>query len=105
ILKKWLLSTAIVALVATAAAPAASANSGAPYEAYTINYYRDSVPLPAPFLPDRTVSGADLGVGDFKDPNDMFVTGDGFVYILDSGNGRIVQTDSDWKPIRVITGF
>jgi len=105
LLKKWLLSIAIGALALTVAAPVASANAGAPYEAYTVNYYRDSVPLPAPFLPDRTVSGADLGVGDFKDPSDMFVTDDGFVYILDSGNGRIVQTDSNWKLIRVITGF
>jgi hypothetical protein len=102
-LKKLLLMTAIISLVALSVVP--QANAGAPYEAYTYNFYRDSVPLPAPFLPDRSVSGDDLGIGSFKSPNDMYVTDDGFIYILDSGNNRIIHTDQNWKVIRVIATF
>jgi len=102
-MKKQVLLLAIAALAATCGAPVASAE--APYEAYTYNYYRDAVPLPAPFLPDHAVTGAALGVGSFKDPNDLFVTEDGFVYILDSGNDRIICADDRWNVLRVISGF
>ena len=45
------------------------------------------------------------GVGDFKQPNDLYVTRDGIVYILDSGNNRIIVLDDDWNVIRIIDGF
>ncbi|XID90288.1 gluconolactonase [Paenibacillaceae bacterium WGS1546] len=102
-MKKWLIGLATAAL-GLAALPAYAA-AEAPYEAYTYNYYRDSVPLPAPYLPERSVSGEDLGVGAFKSPNDIFVTEDGLAFILDSGNGRIVRADADWNVLGVIEGF
>ncbi len=102
-LKRTLLMAALISLLATVAAPMASA--AAPYEAYTYNYYEDSVPLAAPFLPEQAVTGLSLGVGNFNQPNDLFVTQDGFIYILDSGNSRIIALDSNWKVIRTIDGF
>lgn len=102
-LQRTLLLAAIISLLATVMAPAASA--AAPYEAYTYNYYDDSVPLPAPFLPEQAVTGSTLGVGEFRQPNDIFVTEDGFIYILDSGNSRIIATDSNWNVLRVIDSF
>ncbi|MCR2803653.1 SMP-30/gluconolactonase/LRE family protein [Paenibacillus soyae] len=102
-MRKLLIMLAAAALLA-ASLPAA-AFAAAPYEAYTYNYYRDSVPLPAPFLPERAVSGQELGVGSFKDPNDIYVTNDGTVYILDSGNNRIIQTDDSWSQVEVIAEF
>ncbi len=102
-LRKFLLSAAAAVIAVTGIAPDASAV--APYEAYTYNYYEDSVPIPAPFLPERAITGIGLGIGSFKDPNDIFVTNDGFLYILDSGNGRIVSLDSNWRVLRIIEGF
>ncbi len=101
--RTWLIGLG-AAIVALASLPLTAA-ADAPYEAYTYNYYRDSVPLPAPYLPERSVSGEDLGVGGFKSPNDFFATEDGRVYILDSGNGRIVRTDADWNVLGRIDGF
>jgi hypothetical protein len=100
---KIFLMLIVISLIATIGVLPISAQT--PYEAYTYNFYRDSVPLPAPYLPDRSVMGSDLGVGNFKDPNDMYVTEDGFIYILDSGNNRIISTDSEWNVIRIITTF
>lgn len=103
-LKILVLMSAALAFIATSVGvPVVSA--AAPYEAYTYNYYQESVPLPAPFLPDRSVSGRDLGTGEFKDPNDMYVTEDGNVYILDSGNNRIIRTDKNWDVVDTITEF
>jgi len=100
---KALLIAAVAALLATAGAPAASAS--APYEAYTYNYYHDAVPLPAPFLPEQAVTGRSLGVGDFNQPNDLFVTEDGIIYVLDSGNARIIKLDSGWNVLHVYKTF
>lgn len=103
-MRKWVLSVLAVVFVIAGVAPQASALS-APYESYTYNYYGDAVPLQAPYLPDRTVTGQDLGAGDFRNPNDLFVTEDGHVYILDSGNNRIIALDPEWNLIRIIDSF
>lgn len=103
-MKKWLVSVLAAAFAFTGAAGPAAAFS-APYESYTYNYYLDAVPIPAPYLPDRAVTGRDLGVGDFRSPNDLFVAKDGTLYILDSGNARIIVLDPGWKPVRVIGSF
>ena len=103
-MKKLLLSLGILSLI-IASVPLATLHAETPYEAYTYNYYSDSVPLPAPFVPERQVSGQDLGVGAFRDPGDVFVTSDGTVYILDSGNNRILRTDREWGRAEVIAGF
>jgi len=102
-MKRLLMLTAAAVIAVCSAAPSATAL--APYEAYTYNYYEDSVPLPAPYLPERSITGNDLGIGAFKDPNDIYVTNDGFIYVLDSGNSRIIALDSEWNVLRIIEGF
>ncbi|SFF28725.1 hypothetical protein SAMN05216378_5798 [Paenibacillus catalpae] len=102
-LTKALVLAAIISMLAAAAAPAASAAT--PYEAYTYNFYEESVPLPAPYVPEKAVSGQSLGVGSFNQPNDIFVTEDGFIYILDSGNARVIALDNQWRVLRTIDGF
>lgn len=102
-MKKWLISLAATVIVAASLPLHAAAE--APYEAYTYNFYKDSVPLPEPFLPERAVSGEDLGVEAFRSPNDLYVTDNGDVYILDSGNNRIILTDASWKLKKIIDGF
>ncbi|HEX7056900.1 MAG TPA: NHL repeat-containing protein [Bacilli bacterium] len=101
--KALVLSLIVFLFAASAEAPVARA--AAPYEAYTYDFYEDAVPLPAPFLPDRAIAGSDLGVGEFNQPNDIFVTDDGMIYILDSGNARVIVLNSDWSVVRVIRTF
>jgi hypothetical protein len=101
--KRAFLLAAVFSLILTMAMPTVSAS--APYKAYTYDFYRDAVALPAPYLPDRAISGGSLGVGAFNQPNDMFVTEDGFIYILDGGNARVIVLDGNWKVLRVIKAF
>jgi len=101
--KKILVMMAIMSQIALITASSVAA--GAPYEAYTYNYYEDAVPLPEPYLPDKSITGDDLGVGNFKNPNDMYVTKDGTTYILDSGNARVIIADKDWRVIHTIHTF
>lgn len=102
--KKWLLMIAVVSLLTFHSQTTASATS-APYESYNYNYWEEAVPSPAPYLPSRSISGADLGIGDFVEPSDMYVTDNGLVYILDSGNHRIVCLDDQWNVVRMISSF
>ena len=41
----------------------------------------------------------------FLDPSDMHVSEAGNIYVLDSGNKRIVVLDDAWNVIRVIDSF
>lgn len=105
IAKKWLLAVTAASLLLFYAAPAPAYADSTPYESYNYNYWEEAVPAPAAYIPDRTLSGKDLGVGDFLDPSDMIVTGSGLIYIVDSGNGRIICLNKDWKVQNVISGF
>lgn len=77
----------------------------APYESYQYDYYGYAVSAPAPYLPERALTGLDLGVGHFDQPNDMHVTDDGHLYVLDSGNNRIVHVNERGETVRTISTF
>lgn len=77
----------------------------APYESYTYNYYEEAVPAPDAYLPERSISGIDLGIGSFSTPQDLFVSSKGEIYIADTGNNRIVILTDDWKVKKVVTSF
>lgn len=76
-----------------------------PYEGYTYSYWGDAVQSPIAYLPSRTITGQEIGVGPWTGPNDMFAGPEGNLYVLDSGNGRIVVLSSEWKAVRQIQGF
>jgi hypothetical protein len=77
----------------------------APYQSYTYDYWGAMVPTPHAYVPDRAVSGHDIGVGAFKSPQDIFATQNGDIYIVDSGNHRIVQVNQNFELVREIKGF
>lgn len=74
----------------------------APYKSYNYNIWEQSVPSPDGYLPGKAFSGESLGVGKLKSPQDMFAGSDGCLYILDTGNNRIIVLDSQMKLIKVI---
>lgn len=76
-----------------------------PYEGYTYNSYGEVVNTPNVYLPDETIQGIDLGVGHFNKPSDMFKDKYDNIYILDSGNKRVVVLDKELKLKRVIDNF
>ncbi len=76
-----------------------------PYEGYTYSYWGEAVKSPIAYLPSRTITGQEAGSGPWTAPGDMFAGQDGRLYLLDSGNGRIVVLNGQGKAVRQIEGF
>lgn len=82
-----------------------------PYDSYNYDYRKYIHYTPAPYIPERTISGLDFTyngepLGAFKTPQDMCQAPNGDIYIADSGNNRIVIFDSAMKKVlKIITTF
>lgn len=78
----------------------------APYKGYNYDVRRKAVPAPNGYEPLYTISGTDLKTGAFNDPKDLFVDNEyKELYILDSGNARVIILDSDLKVKNIINYF
>jgi len=102
-IRKLVPAAALLAMV-TAAVPAAPA-SAAPYRSYNYSYWGETVASPQSYLPETSIDGKGLGIGGFRAPEDLFVARNGTVYLLDSGNGRVVVMDGNWQVKATIDGF
>lgn len=76
-----------------------------PYQSYTYDFWENPVSSPQPYEPQRQISGEKLGVGRFNDPRDMAVGPEGDLYILDTGNNRIIIIDDNYEVKRVVEEF
>lgn len=77
---------------------------GIPYRGYNYDYWGEAVPSPAPYVPEDSISGRDIGVGNFSQASDLFVTSDR-IYIADTGNDRLVVVNHHWELVKVINTF
>lgn len=80
-------------------------NAAPPYMSYTYNYWGEPVTAPQAFLPTEIIDGEYLGIGALKEPSDIFVSSNNKVYIVDSGNNRIVRLDENLVLEKVIENF
>lgn len=82
-----------------------SANSNVPYQTYNYDFWDDIYYTPAAYIPEKNISGADLGTGAFTNPQDIFVAEDGRVYIADTGNNRIIVLRDDLTLEKIVDTF
>lgn len=73
-----------------------------PYNGYTYDVHGRSVPTAVCYEPEKYLTGLDMGAGALNSPQDMFITQNNEVYILDSGNNRVVILDENLKVKKVI---
>lgn len=79
---------------------------GLPYDTYNYDYWENIVHTPAAYVPDTSISGVGLGIGDFVTPQDVCIAPDGDLYIADTGNNRIVVVDDTTRTVsKIITSF
>ena len=73
------------------------------YISYLSDVWEKAVPSRQAYLPSWIVLGEDLQVGPLNNPNDLFVSPKGEIYIVDTGNNRIVVADRVFQLILVIS--
>ena len=84
----------VLTLTAAIGMPAVSAEH---YNVYNYDRWDEATPSQAGYAAQRAVSGLDLGCGAFNTPSDLFRDWEDRFYIADSGNNRIVVTDSGFS--------
>lgn len=83
---------ALTILIVTAIGPE-PVRADMPYRTYTVDGYGTFLETQAAYIPYNTI----IKVGDeaLKNPADFTITDDGLIYILDTGNKRVVVSDMD----------
>ncbi len=66
-------------------------NADTPYKTYTVDGYGSTIETQTAYLPYTTITK--IGDESLKQPTDFSLLDDGYIYILDSGNKRIVVSD------------
>lgn len=84
---------------------AALAQAEGDSNSYNYSFWGNTVVSPSAYDATELLTGNDLGVGSLKDPNDMHVTSDHRIYILDSGNNRVIVLDEKYALLNIIDSF
>ncbi|GMK45435.1 hypothetical protein PghCCS26_25630 [Paenibacillus glycanilyticus] len=74
-------------------------------ESYNYSYWGLTTAAPAAYQANVLWNGESMGAGAFKDPSDFQVTADKQIYLLDSGNNRVVVLDDKFHLVRTISSF
>jgi len=75
------------------------------YRNYNYGFWGEPVPGPQAYILSRVITGNDLGVGPLREPADIFVRDGLGIFLLDTGNSRIICMDEEWRVVRVIDSF
>lgn len=75
-----------------------------PYDSYIYNFWGNPVASPKPYIPDRIITSEELGLN-LSSPQDLFVGNNDMVYVLDTGNNRIVILDNELRLDHIIDKF
>lgn len=99
------LCKAAVATTALVLISTFGASAAVPYTSYTYDSYGNAVTTSHMYEPVSVLSGQDLQVGQLSEPRDMIVSPSGELYLLDSGNGRVIVLDEQLALARMVDTF
>lgn len=104
-LKRILTSLLTGVVLATSLGMTAQAED-LPYDTYNYDYRENVVLTPAAYVPTGSITGQNLGIDNFVEPQDLCVAPNGEVYVADTKNNRIVVLDhSMTQVVRIIDSF
>lgn len=91
-MKRFFAAALTAVLTASLAGMTASAEEH--YDVYNYDRWAEPIPSQAGYMATRSVSGDDLGIGNFSEPGDIFRDAYDQFFIADTKNNRIVVVDS-----------
>lgn len=77
-------------------------SADSPWISYNYGVWDTSIPAPAAYEVGSYKNGSSLGIGNLKNPMDLCTDNEGNIFILDSGNFRLVVVDSELNFIKTI---
>lgn len=92
---KKILPIVVTAVMSAVSAVNLTAKADEHYDVYNYDRWEEAIPSQAGYMATRSVSGEDLGVGDFSEPSDIFRDAYDQFFIVDTKNNRIVVTNSE----------
>lgn len=98
--------TAIITLILLLGlVPADAVRAGEVNFSYNYDFWGNELAAPDAFRARTVIRGADLEIGALRSPADVYVGPDDTIYILDTGNNRIVMLDDTLQPLQTIGSF
>jgi hypothetical protein len=97
--------TFLILIVFTTVYMGTFSSAYATYESYTYNEKKQVVPAPVAYDAVKVYKGADFGTTRFNKPQDLLVDKNRNIYIVDTGNNRIVILNSKYSLTRIVTQF
>lgn len=102
---KSIRKTAILLIVFLLFTGSAASASDMPYNSYTYDEWGQPIESPSGYEPRQFVDGSVLGCGQLNSPADLYAGANNKLYILDSGNKRVIVTDEQFNNSYVIDKF
>ena len=103
-MKKTLRLALLVILVVLTLVPCAFA--AVPYGTYVYDIEGDPIDSPHAYVPDRQINSTKMDlVLPLNDPTDLVVDKNGYVFIADASNDRIVILDPNYRAVGIIKNF
>jgi len=90
----------VMGVVLSVTALGSVSNATSPYKTYTLDGYGKVSETQSAYLAYETISQFDTQF--MSNPSDIFVTDDGYIYVADTGNSRILVGNIDGELIRII---
>ncbi len=95
----------ILAVTAAFLIAASTCTASAISQSHNYQYDEENASIPAPetYVAKEVIYGTDFDIGTFRSPSDVFVDENGYVYVADTGNNRIVVLDNKLSYVKEIT--
>ncbi|HHT87905.1 MAG TPA: hypothetical protein GX002_02705 [Clostridiales bacterium] len=82
-----------------------TAYAAEPYKSYTYTARMQGIPSLNGYSPEEVYVGADFGTDGFNAPKDLRFDSEGNLYIVDTGNSRIIKLNGALELVAVINSF
>lgn len=100
-MKRILTIVFIVLLVSLQSFPLFAATQSSQY---ILDKEMNKVPIPSAYFADKTIGYFDQKTGSLKQPSDLFIDKKGYLYIVDTGNNRIIKCKTNGELVNTFYG-
>lgn len=100
------LVVAVVVLMFASFCLSTSASAFVPYTTYTYDYEGNALQSPHAYVAEECMTAGDMMLATpLSGPSDLFIDSEGFIYVADTGNSRVVFFDANLQYLGELSTF